>query len=748
MAMDFSKNHHFARVSLLACSAMMLVPAIAWAATTPDALETVIVTAQRRSTRLEKTPVTVSVLSGETIARRGVRELKQLKASVPGLTINESPGGLPQVSVRGVGTSAANQLFEQSVGLFLDGVYQPRAREYRDSLFDLNQIEVIKGAQGVLYGKNTSVGAITITSANPGQKFSGYIASDYETSFGSYSVNGAVDVPVSDKIHMRLAGLYADDGGYVYNVATHSDEGDTRRWIVRDTVVFDVTDDFYANLKFQASHSQVSGDSFQWVQVAQLSLLRQYGVVNGTTPDVQYESSGPYGETFDRQNSFAPSLRLNQTFPNGATLTSIAGISAFRFADGIDSDATAAPAPIVFSTFHEGFLQETEELRYASVADTRLTYQAGVYALHQHDQFDYDNLLKDFYLIPAYKALNVTGIGEQDFTQTDAAVSGFAQGDYRFTDWLKLSLGGRVGQENKTGLYTKSIPSDLGDPSSVIGLVVPLPKGPISGRLDDTSFDSAAVLSAQLAPTTLLYGSASRGTKSGAFNNTAAFGEIGPDPFTVPPEITEAVEGGIKQNALDGRLFGTIAVYHMHIDGYQDSYYSSKALGFLVRSVNANTTGIEGELRAALTQSISLFGNTAFEPQANITDGERLQRAPRFSAATGVTWRQSINDNWSTDSNLQYQYSSSYLNQSAIAPGINTSGAYGLLDFRLGLSELKNGLEFSLRADNLLDRRYREYSYGSLLSTAYLPGAGGTPLGSVGVLNRPRIFTLGVRKSF
>ena len=129
-------------------------------------------------------------------------------------------------------------------------------------------------------------------------------------------------------------------------------------------------------------------------------------------------------------------------------------------------------------------------------------------------------------------------------------------------------------------------------------------------------------------------------------------------------------------------------------------------------------------------------------------DGERLQRAPRFSAATGVTWRQSINDNWSTDSNLQYQYSSSYLNQSAIAPGINTSGAYGLLDFRLGLSELKNGLEFSLRADNLLDRRYREYSYGSLLSTAYLPGAGGTPLGSVGVLNRPRIFTLGVRKSF
>src|SRR5580698_5024470 len=193
------------RASFLSCVTYLIIaggPTVSYPAPAAST-ETIVVTAQRRAARLDRTPVTVSVVSGKTLAQHGVRELKQLKATVPGLTMSESPGGLPQVTVRGVGTSAANQLFEQSVGLFLDGIYQPRAREYRDALFDLSQIEVIKGPQGVLYGKNTGAGAITVTSANPGAAFGGYLASSYETSFGSYSEEGAVDVPINDKLRFR-----------------------------------------------------------------------------------------------------------------------------------------------------------------------------------------------------------------------------------------------------------------------------------------------------------------------------------------------------------------------------------------------------------------------------------------------------------------------------------------------------------------------------------------------------------------
>ena len=719
------------------------------AATPANGIEEVVVTAVRRSTRLEKTPVTVSVVTGATIAQRGIRELKQLSGAVPGLTMNESPGGLPGVSVRGVGTSAANQMFEQSIGLFMDGVYQPRARQYRDALFDVKQIEIVKGPQGVLFGKNTSVGAITIASADPGKKFGGYLAGDYEANFSSYTTQGAVDLPASDRVQVRLAGLYGDEGGTVRNSTMNRDEGGTRRWVLRGTVVAALSDDITATVKMQAGHLQTTGNAMQWIHASRPDLLALYGIPDGSGANfTKYESSAPYGETYDRQNSYAPSLRLVWQLANGATLSAVSGYSAYRFADGYDSDASPGPAPIVFSQFHEGFSQASQEIRYASPIGDRFSYQAGVYALHHHDDFAYINLLQDFYLIPAIKALNVTGIGVQDFVQTDAAYSAFAQGDYRLSDTLKISLGGRLGQENKEGRYRKAIPSDLGNAGSAINLVVPLPPGPIQGTLNDTSFDFSGVLSDQFTPTTLLYAAAGQGTKSGAFNNTAAFGAVGPDPFSVRPEITTSFEAGIKQGFWRGRGFATLAVYHMTIDGYQDSYYSTSALGFLVRSVNANATGIDAEGHVRLMPNLDVYGNTALEPQANITDGERLQRAPRFTAMLGARFNHRLNDVWESSADAQLQYSTSYLSESAIAPGISTSGDYALADIRLALSNLSRGLSLSFRVDNLFDRRYRAFSYGSLLATAYLPGAGGTPLGSVGAYNRPRTFTFGVRKNF
>ncbi len=739
------------RFVLTGTTLLAAVPAFAAspAAPTPNGVEEVVVTAVRRSTRLEKTPVTVSVVTGATIARRGIRELKQLSGSVPGLTMNESPGGLPGVSVRGVGTSAANQMFEQSIGLFVDGVYLPRARQYRDALFDVKQIEIVKGPQGVLFGKNTSVGAITIASADPGTKFSGDLAGDYEANFGSYTTQAAVDLPVSDRVNVRLAGLYGDEGGTVRNITMNRDEGGTRRWVLRGTVIAAISDEVTATFKMQAGHLQTTGNAMQWIHASRPDLLAVYGIPDASGANfTKYESSAPYGETYDRQNSYAPSLRLVWQLGNGATLSAVSGYSAYRFADGYDSDAGPGPAPMVFSQFHEGFSQASQEIRYASPIGDQFSYQAGVYALHHHDEFSYINLLQDFYLIPSIKALNVTGIGVQDFVQTDTAYSAFAQGDYRVSDTLKFSLGGRLGQENKDGRYTKAITSNLGNAGSAINLVVPLPPGPINGTLNDTSFDFSGVLSDQFTPTTLLYTAAGQGTKSGAFNNTAAFGAAGPDPFAVRPEITTSFEAGIKQGFWQGRGFATLAVYHMHIDGYQDSYYSTSALGFLVRSVNANATGIDAEGHVRLLPNLDIYGNAALEPQANITDGERLQRAPRFTAMMGARFSHRISDVWVGSADAQLQYSTSYLSESAIAPGINTSADYALADLRLALTDTRDRLEFSFRADNVLNRRYRAFSYGSLLATAYLPGAGGTPLGSVGAYNRPRTFTFGVRKSF
>jgi len=171
-----------------ACAIMAASSSQAMAKESSDqsGLGDIVVTAQKRETKLEKTPMTINVLSGDQVETMGVIEIKSLSANVPGFTMHESPGNLSGVSLRGVGTSAGSQVFEQSVGLFVDGIYHPRARQYRDALFDVERIEVVKGSQGVLFGKNTSVGAVSVISRGPGNRTGGYLQGQVEANYGSY----------------------------------------------------------------------------------------------------------------------------------------------------------------------------------------------------------------------------------------------------------------------------------------------------------------------------------------------------------------------------------------------------------------------------------------------------------------------------------------------------------------------------------------------------------------------------------
>lgn len=276
-----------------------LTPALAYAQSVSSGptVEEVIVTAQRRETKLETTPMSVNVVSGAQVEQAGVRELKDLKASVPGVTIHETPGGLTGVSIRGIGTSAGSQLFEQSVGLFVDGVYHPRARQFRDGLFDVDRIEVVKGSQGVLFGKNTSVGAISIMSRNPGAEFGGYLQGEYESEFGSSTIQGAVDVPVSDRFRFRIAALHDDQAGWMRNATENRDEGSETRDLIRGVFVLDVTPEFSAALKLQHSDYSATGNTFQYLSATNLTTLRTaLGVgagVNPLKPYTKYEPTFP-----------------------------------------------------------------------------------------------------------------------------------------------------------------------------------------------------------------------------------------------------------------------------------------------------------------------------------------------------------------------------------------------------------------------------------------------------------------------
>jgi len=359
-------------------------------------LETIVVTAQKRETKLETTPVTVNVVTGAMVAEQGVREVKDLKASVPGLTVNESPGGLAGISVRGIGSSASNQLVEQSVGLFVDGIYNPRSRQFRNAIFDVERIEVIKGSQGVLFGKNTSIGAISVTSRGPGSTTGGYTAGNYGINYDSWSAEGAVDLAASDSFKMRVAGLYSDEGGFVRNITLNRDEPREKRGLIRSIMKWQPSENLTATLKLQSGWSHTIGNSFEILSpsTGNTTFLPSLGVLdNGTQDFIKYESSGSAGEQFDRQRSFDPSLKLDLRLGD-YTLTSLTGYSNLHFSNGYDSDST--PLYIVYSTFNEHYKQFSQEIRLTSPAGRPIEYIVGAFYQKARDQFALVNNFNGF----------------------------------------------------------------------------------------------------------------------------------------------------------------------------------------------------------------------------------------------------------------------------------------------------------------------------------------------------------------
>ncbi len=185
-------------------------------------------------------PITINVVTGEMLDNFSIRDANDLADAVPGLVIQETPQNLSQITVRGLGTGAGGESLDQSIGLFIDGIWAGRIREFQAALFDVERIEVIKGSQTTLLGKNTSLGAISIISRRPGDALGGYVQGDYEFEYGSTYLNGAVDIPTGFG-NYRIAVNDVTEEGYVDNHATGNEVPKREQSTVRTSALYDVT---------------------------------------------------------------------------------------------------------------------------------------------------------------------------------------------------------------------------------------------------------------------------------------------------------------------------------------------------------------------------------------------------------------------------------------------------------------------------------------------------------------------------
>ena len=401
-------------------------------------LEEVIVTAQKRAESLQDVPISISTLSGDKIQDNTIMNFAALADFVPSLHIAEAPV-TTQIYMRGIG-SGNNRGFEQSVGMYLDGVYMGRARQYRSAVMDVERVEVLRGPQGTLFGKNTVAGAINITSASPvlGEGASGEINVSVEEN-GGRIVDGFIQGG-GETFGARLALRGRETDGYVYNAYLEEDEGAIDEFGGRLTLLWEPSDSFSANLKYTFMERERDGAaSATWRYLSPAERNAQvpnrsdfadtaYNIMDIFFPDFpaiagqdfttykdnnygqSQEDGFGIGKKPDSSDDEIENLSLNLTWEiGGGTLTSVTGFSTYEYFDDVDVDWL----PLQFidrSDIHD-FEQFSQEIRWSADVGDRFSYTLGGYI--DQNEFDMQGqvMLDTNFdgLFPTFLALAVTG---------------------------------------------------------------------------------------------------------------------------------------------------------------------------------------------------------------------------------------------------------------------------------------------------------------------------------------------------
>lgn len=712
-------NSKFTPTQLGAAIAVSLISssAVVSAQNSAFTLEEVVVTAQKRSENIQDVPISISAVSGVKIAEAGIKDMDDLSAYVPNLDI--STGNNTQIRMRGLG-SGLNKGFEQSVGMYIDGVYHGRDRSYRGGLLDLERVEVLRGPQGILFGKNTIAGAINISTAKPTQELSGEASLSYGSN-NNKKVSAVVSGPLSDTFSARLAVMGESQDGYIDNSLPATDGVETDDKIIRASFLWDISDSLEATLKVEHGKFERRGTTYQVTD-------------SGIYTDAYFSQFAPgFESNFDdtthidktlgeqNENTESDNITLNFDYQLGDfNLTSTTGYIAFESNDGLDTDFS--PVPLLFQNSSQDFSQLSQEIRLASPGGETIDYIVGVY--YQSSEFTYqDHTL--YNLIPA--GINAKASSIKDFDQDSETYAVFAETTWNVDEALSITAGLRYSRETKdvvTELKAYEIDGAAASPTTtaVLGGFGILAHNQ-SAKRSESNVTPLIKMSYAMNDDVMLYATASTGFKGGGFNTEV----LNPATSTLEfdHESSEAVEIGLKSTLLDGAAQFNVAIFRTDFEDLQVSGYDG--LAFVVgNAAEASSQGIEFDGMWRISESLTVggsyaildseYGEYANAPctytQKTVTtgacqqdiSGETLPYAPKNSANLNVSYELSLGDDYSLEFAADANYSDDFLLQADLDPA-DSQEAFTKLNARLVLRNLVNDWEVSLIGKNLSDKR-------------------------------------------
>ena len=755
-----SINTKFMRASLFASAAIMIgvsLPAMAQDAPADDesANAEIIVTAQKREERLQDIPLAVSVIGGDAVANNGGITLENAQYLVPSLNFRKSGTSLNQaLFLRGVGTINFSIAAEPSVAAVLDGVVLSRAGEGFTDLFDVERIEVLRGPQGTLFGKNASAGVVSIVTKRPTADFGATVEASYFTK-SEYRGRATVNVPLAANVRSRFTGFYGNYDGNVNNLTKGSKVNGYEHYGLRGAIEADVSENIMLTLRgdYRKANDDCCAEIIGTTPTNAAALaLAGTGFNAADSRNIRQNLV-----TATKEESWGISLQADIALGEHS-LTSITSYRGWDNTEIRDGDWLDQPY-VGLNQLHDNGPQTSntfsQELRIASPTGQFLEYVVGAYySKAESDRTFTRNVITCSAstlaavvpgLVPCSTASGASTIttpaGTADFGSTFKNVSVFGQTTLNLSDSLRLIGGLRYTHDtldvNHIRRTTLSGPGVQGNFDAGVynnGLVATLPAtGFVAGTSNGVPFTTStsnnnlsgkAGVQADLTENNMAYASYTRGYKGPAYNIFYNLTTVGAG--VIAPETVNAYEVGLKNTFLDGDLIVNLAAYYAKYNNYQANSPDFVAGVRTTRLTNAgsvSTKGFELDFVATPSRNFTLSGGVAYNkarvedfrlpPGADSTQllakGTPLANAPKWKMSLGAQYDIETSGFANIELGSQIAMQSDQIYELSPNPAVrlgSTVDGYAIVDLTAALVDPNDGWRVAFQVKNLFDKSF------------------------------------------
>jgi iron complex outermembrane receptor protein len=711
------------RSCILAVIAVAPAAALAQSATpatpsTADAKDSsvlgeIIVTAQKRSENVQRVPIAVTAISGDVLAARGIQDAQSFARLVPNMAFSNNYGQV-RITLRGLSfQDLATQGGEPRVAYHVDGAFMAQSGDIGGTFYDIERVEVNRGPQGTLFGRNAIAGTVNVITRNPTNSLSGYLNGEVGN-YSTHNLDGAISGPLADGLSARLAFQTRNHSGYEYNVPNKVDVNNQNTQAFRAKLKFDKLANFTAILSADYFREKDrDGPLFVGVDVAGATPLGVIlgGQVADSNPRHNFSGQLP----FTGKKSYGLNLDMNLDLGNGYSLASLTSYRHSNFEYRYDDTSSI---PLIPSTGREFARQFSEELRLQKDFD-RGNVVLGAYLYGQNYRMASIN--------PFYgPAAGVLGFPPGTFLPSGYAqgftlggnvntrsVAGFGQATYNITDTTTLIAGARYSRETKRK-FNEFFDFDVATPFNPNFKHV----GPtVSDSVTYTNFSPRVTLEQKIGPNQLIYVTFAKGFKAGGYNVG------GLAPAYLPETLTD-YEAGFKFDLFDRKV---------RING-AGFYYDYKDIQVVVAEITSNKNvnaasskvyGAEVELNIVPVHGLQLDASAAIlhsefksfdtfdptNPSRGVISlaGNRLPFAPKYTLSYGAQYTFDTNIGPITVRGDGQSKSQVYFDQFNTA--INSERASTILNASLGWKDVHDRLSATVFVKNITDGLYKNGTF-------------------------------------